>query len=47
MDLRSQGRLDTVNELEDIFHTKEFKALSWKQKLWIRIKIAIIGTFTI
>lgn len=33
-----------IKELEDIFKTKEFKALSWKQKLWIRIKVAIIGT---
>jgi len=34
-------------ELEDIFLTKEFKALPWKKRLWIRIKVAIIGTLTI
>jgi hypothetical protein len=36
-----------MNELEDIFNTKEFKSLKWSQRLWIRIKIAIIGTLTI
>jgi len=35
-----------IKELEDIFLTKEFKALSWKQRLWIRIKVAIIGTLS-
>jgi hypothetical protein len=32
-----------MNELEDIFKTKEFKALSWKRKLWVRIQVAIAG----
>jgi hypothetical protein len=32
-----------IKELEDIFLTKEFKSLSWRQRLWIRIKVAIIG----
>lgn len=36
-----------IKELEDIFLTKEFKALNWKQRLWIRIKVAIIGILTI
>jgi len=36
-----------MNELEDIFNTEEFKLLPWKQRLWIRIKVAIIGTLTI
>ena len=36
-----------MNELEDIFKTEEFKSLNWKQKLWIRIKVAIIGTLTV
>lgn len=33
-----------MKELEDIFDTKEFKSLNWKQRLWIRFKVAIIGT---
>jgi hypothetical protein len=32
-----------IKELEDIFKTKEFKALPWKQRFWIRIKVAIAG----
>jgi hypothetical protein len=32
-----------IKELEDIFKTNEFKALSWKQKFWVRIKVAIAG----
>ena len=32
-----------MEELEDIFNTTEFKALPWKQRFWIRIKIAIAG----
>jgi len=32
-----------IKELEDIFLTKEFRALSWRQRLWIRIKVAIAG----
>jgi len=36
-----------MNELEDIFTTKEFKSLPWKQRLLIRIKVAIIGTLSI
>ena len=32
-----------MKELEDIFNTTEFKALPWKQRFWIRIKIAIVG----
>jgi hypothetical protein len=29
--------------LEDIFETEEFKSLGWKQRLWIRIKVAFFG----
>lgn len=29
--------------LEDIFKTEEFKSLNWKQRLWIRIKVAFFG----
>jgi hypothetical protein len=29
-----------MNQIEDIFDTKEFKSLSRWQKLWIRIKVA-------
>jgi hypothetical protein len=32
-----------IKELEDIFKTKEFKALSWRRKLWVRIQVAIAG----
>ena len=32
-----------IKELEDIFKTKEFKALSWKRKLWVRIQVAVAG----
>lgn len=32
-----------MNQLEDIFETKEFKELPWKQRLWIRIKVAFFG----
>ena len=35
-----------IKELEDIFLTKEFKALNWKQRLWIRIKVAVIATLS-
>ena len=35
-----------IKELEDIFLTKEFKSLSWRQRLWVRIKVAIIGTLS-
>ena len=33
-----------MKELEDIFDTKEFKSLSWGQRLWIRLKVALIQT---
>jgi hypothetical protein len=33
-------------ELEDIFETKEFKALPWKQRLWLRIKVAFIQSIS-
>jgi hypothetical protein len=31
-------------EPEHIFQTKEFKALSWKQKLYVRLKVAVWET---
>ena len=27
-------------ELEDIFKTEAFKSLSWKHRVWLRIKVA-------
>lgn len=33
-----------IKELEDIFNTKEFKSLSWRQRMWIRLKVAFIQT---
>jgi len=33
-----------MKELEDIFDTKEFKSLPWKQRVWIRFKVALVGT---
>ena len=32
-----------MEELEDIFKTKQFQELPWKQRLWIRIKVAFFG----
>ena len=32
-----------MKQLEDIFETKEFKELSWKKRLWIRIQVAFFG----
>ena len=29
---------------QNIFQTKEFKALNWKQKLYVRIKVAVWET---
>jgi hypothetical protein len=34
-----------MKELEDIFNTKEFKSLSWKKRMVIRFKVALIQTF--
>jgi len=31
-----------MKELEDIFDTKEFKSLSWRERVWIRLKVAFI-----
>ena len=31
-------------EPKHIFQTKEFKALSWKQKLYVRLKVAVWET---
>lgn len=36
-----------MKELEDIYKTEEFKSLSWKQRLWIRIKVTFIQTITL
>ncbi len=36
-----------MEELKDIYKTEEFKSLSWKQRLWIRIKVAFIQTITL
>jgi hypothetical protein len=33
-----------MDQLEDIFNTKEFKNLSWKKRVWMRIQIAFIQT---
>lgn len=35
-----------MKELEDIFYTEEFKKLSWRERVWIRIKVAFIQTIS-
>ena len=35
-----------IKELEDIFKTEEFKALSFWKRVWVRIKVAFIYTIT-
>ncbi len=37
--------MNEFEELEDIFNTKEFKSLSWRKRLVIRLKVALIQTF--
>jgi hypothetical protein len=32
------------NDLEDLFNTEEFKALPWKSRVWLRMKVAFIQT---
>lgn len=32
-----------MQQLEDIFETKEFKELPWKKRFWIRVKVAFFG----
>lgn len=39
--------LVNMKQLEDIFNTKEFKSLSWGQRLWVRIKVAFFGLIDI
>lgn len=34
-----------MKELEDIFSTPEFKSLSWRKRMIIRLKIALIQAF--
>ncbi len=36
-----------MNRLEDIFDTEEFKQLSWKRKLWVRIQVAFAAMLEI
>ena len=33
-------------EMIDIFETKEFKALSWRKRIWIRLKVAFFETIS-
>ena len=33
-----------MNQLEDIFDTNWFKELPWKQRVWIRIKVAFFAS---
>ena len=33
-----------MDQLEDIFNTEEFKALPFKKRVWLRIKIAFFQT---
>lgn len=33
-----------MENLEDIFQTAEFKALPWKSRVWLRLKIAFFQT---
>jgi len=35
-----------MEELEDIFRTKEFKSLPFWNRVWIRVKIAFIQTLS-
>jgi len=35
-----------MEELEDIFRTKEFKYLPFWNRVWIRVKIAFIQTLS-
>lgn len=32
-----------MNEIEDIFKTKEFKELSWRKRFMIRLQVAFFG----
>lgn len=36
-----------MNQLEDIFDTKEFKELPWKRRVWIRIQVAFAAMLEI
>ena len=36
-----------MNQLEDIFDTKEFKELPWKRRIWIRIQVALAAILEI
>jgi len=38
---------EEIKELEDIFRTEEFKSVPVMQRLWIRIKIALIQTISL
>jgi hypothetical protein len=35
-----------MKELEDIFLTKEFKSLKFRERVWIRFKIAFFQTIS-
>ena len=36
-----------MKQLEDIFITEEFKKLSWKRRIWIRIQVALAAMLEI
>lgn len=33
-----------MNQIEDVFNTEEFKALPFKKRVWMRLKIAFFQT---
>jgi hypothetical protein len=35
-----------MEEAEDLFRTKEFKALPWRKRIWIRLVIAFFATIS-
>lgn len=35
-----------MKETEDLFQTKEFKTLSWRRRMWIRIVVAFWETIS-
>ena len=33
-----------MNDIEEIYKTKEFKEMPWKFRVWFRIKVAFFST---
>ena len=36
-----------MKELEDIFKTEEFKALTFWERVWVRVQVALAGALSI